>query len=369
MMRRICGVIYLWVTVYCNRADAEPARRGLESNGYNGLETILGSDDTKTVAFPWPTVSSSAAAENLPGGYVCAPIGSCTTASNSNEIDIRIITPGSTNPCPRGQTLCATPTGASQCGLRFATNLSNVDGLASPGAFPWQVYLVNQTGYAGSGVLINEYHILTAAHKVYLNGASPEMVGVYLGVHNPQQLTVRHAVHRILLHPNFNPTTLFNDIAILRLSAAITPLPQMLVNSVCLPSQHQVFEGQACWVAGWGQSGYVITNTLQEKRQVQVPIVNYNMCYASMSSESVLGANAKRYLDPVGELCAGGQGSRDACMNDGGAPLTCEVNGRFYVAGLVLWGKGCGVPGIYGVYANVTNYVNWISSAMALLTG
>ncbi|KAK5637811.1 hypothetical protein RI129_000006 [Pyrocoelia pectoralis] len=304
MMKRICSVIYLWATVYCNQTDLILA-----------LSTLT--------AFT---------------RIVCVPAGTCTVPSNNNVIDIRIVTQGNTNPCPRGQSPCAVTVGANQCGLRFATNISNVDGFASPGAFPWQVYLVNQTGYTGSGVLINEYHVLTAAHKVYLNGASPEVIGVFLGVHHPQQLSVRYSVQRVLLHPNFNPTTLFNDIAILRLSIPVAPLPQTLVNSVCLPSQYQIFEGQ------------LITNT----------------CYTSMSRDFVLGVNnAKRYLDPIGELCAGGQGSRDACVHDGGAPLTCEVNGRFYVAGLVLWGKGCGLPGIYGVYANVTHYVNWISSAMA----
>lgn len=48
--------------------------------------------------------------------------------------------------------------------------------------------------------------------------------------------------------------------------------------------------------------------------------------------------------------------------NDGGAPLVCEVNGLFTVAGLVIWGKGCGRPGVYGVYVNVAYYRDWIDS-------
>lgn len=46
------------------------------------------------------------------------------------------------------------------------------DGLATRGAFPWHVFLQNannvavKNGYAGGGVLINQYYVLTAAHKV-----------------------------------------------------------------------------------------------------------------------------------------------------------------------------------------------------------
>lgn len=46
---------------------------------------------------------------------------------------------------------------------------------------------------------------------------------------------------------------------------------------------------------------------------------------------------------------------------DGGAPLICpDANGRFNVAGLVIWGKGCGREGIPGVYVSVPFYYTWI---------
>ncbi|KAK4887575.1 hypothetical protein RN001_003846, partial [Aquatica leii] len=343
-------------------------------NGYSSFEKNTDLDDTRTT-YPWGSVTPSAStlyitSESLPSGFVCLPVGSCYSAENDNRIEIRIITPGNISPCQRGQVPCPSTFQAGQCGLRFSTNASRVDGPSSPGAFPWQVYMVNQTGYSGSGVLIDEYHILTAAHKVYMNGATPEMIGIYMGVHSPLQLGIRYTVQRVLLHPNFNPTTLFNDIAILRLNMPVAPLPQQNVNTICLPSEKQTFIGQACWVAGWGQTDYVMSSMPSpEKRQVQVPVVNFQTCYASMSSGSVLGENARKFLDPAGELCAGGQGSRDACMHDGGAPLVCEVAGRFFVSGIVLWGKGCGIPGVYGVYANVTHYVNWITSAVAMLSG
>lgn len=64
-----------------------------------------------------------------------------------------------------------------------------------------------------------------------------------MGVTNPAVLGTGYVVARVVVHPNFNPATLFNDIAILILSAAIAPLPQQLVNTACLPAQGQSFVG------------------------------------------------------------------------------------------------------------------------------
>jgi secreted trypsin-like serine protease len=50
---------------------------------------------------------------------------------------------------------------------------------------------------------------------------------------------------------------------------------------------------------------------------------------------------------------------------DGGSALVCEVNGQYYVAGMVAWGIGCGEKGVPGVYINVPSYMNWISQKIS----
>lgn len=47
--------------------------------------------------------------------------------------------------------------------------------------------------------------------------------------------------------------------------------------------------------------------------------------------------------------------------------MVCDCNGKFTVAGIVIWGKGCGQPGVYGVYANVAYYATWITDTISLL--
>ncbi|KAF5303519.1 hypothetical protein FQR65_LT08218 [Abscondita terminalis] len=306
----------------------------------------------------------------LPPGYVCVPAGTCPTTGGSG-IDIRIVTPGGTNPCPAGQVPCPISVlPVSTCGRRNVTNISPFDGFATQGAWPWQAYLVNQTGYAGSGALISANTILTAAHKVYGNRATPAMIGVYMGVYSPSQLGTRLSVSTVTIHPSFNIQTFFNDIAILTLTAPVSPLPQMLINTVCLPTAGQSFVGQICSVTGWGQTTFTVNDApILQQKQVNVTIVNYSTCFASMSNPTLLGGNVNTYLDPVGEICAGGEANRDACTQDGGSPLVCYVNNVYVVAGLVIWGKGCGQTGVYGVYVNVPNYLTWIQATIGNPTG
>ncbi|KAK4883402.1 hypothetical protein RN001_006721 [Aquatica leii] len=278
----------------------------------------------------------------LPPGYVCVPAGTCPSTAGT-VIDVRIVTPvRGTNPCPPGQVPCPTTTPGNICGRRNVTNISPFDGFATQGAWPWQAYLVNQTGYAGSGALITPNTVLTAAHKVVGNRATPGMIGVYMGVYSPSQLGTRLSVMIVSIHPAFNIQTFFNDIAILTLTASIAPLPQTLINTVCLPTAGQSFLGQICSVSGWGQTTFALNDApIMQQKQVNVTIVNYSTCYASMSSPSLLGLNVNTYLDPVGEICAGGEAFRDACTQDGGSPLVCFVNNVFVVAGLVIWGNPC----------------------------
>lgn len=70
--------------------------------------------------------------------------------------------------CPTGFFPCYGST--VPCGTRFITPNNTADGESNYGAYPWQAYLRNTTNaFAGSGVLIDPYHVVTAAHKVYLN--------------------------------------------------------------------------------------------------------------------------------------------------------------------------------------------------------
>lgn len=95
-----------------------------------------------------------------------------------------------------------------------------------------------------------------------------------------------------------------------------------------------------------------MSNTLQK---VDVQLVPQDLC-----------SEAYRYQVSPRMLCAGyRKGKKDACQGDSGGPLVCrEPSGRWFLAGLVSWGLGCGRPNFFGVYTRVTRVINWIQQVL-----
>lgn len=68
-------------------------------------------------------------------------------------------------------------------------------------------------------------------------------------------------------------------------------------------------------------------------------------------------------------LCAGYyRGGHDACQGDSGGPLVCrhEVDSKqmYYLHGVVSWGDGCAEAKKFGVYANVSKFLDWIKQTL-----
>lgn len=85
------------------------------------------------------------------------------------------------------------------------------------------------------GTTANEILILAGAHNAYTSESSQQVV----------------AVAEIIEHPLYNPTTIENDIALLRLASPLTINAE--VSPVCLPSE-TLPTGTDCWVTGWGET-------------------------------------------------------------------------------------------------------------------
>ena len=67
-------------------------------------------------------------------------------------------------------------------------------------------------------------------------------------------------------------------------------------------------------------------------------------------------------------LCAGAAniriGGKDSCIGDSGGPLECErPDGAWVQVGVVSYGpQYCGDRNSYGVYEDVSKYLDWINS-------
>ncbi|XP_058055698.1 phenoloxidase-activating factor 2-like [Anopheles bellator] len=356
-----------------------------------------------TGTVPLPTTGVIAPNIVNTGGQtcICVPTGRCNTTGTSTgtdgagQLDVRIVTnagaaPVSTTattttttatPIPNinvnivSPTSCATGlerccmAGGYQCGLQYppvATAPAVFANQAAYGEYPWQVVLLGPGDvYVGSGVLIDNLNVLTAAHKIsdYTSGARALKVrlGEWDAASTTESLPVQDfTVARYFVHPNFTVANLRNDIAVLRLSTVVNLGVTPTIATACLSTAS--FVGNRCWVSGWGRNDFTSGAYQAIPKEVDVPIVASANCQTALRTTR-LGPNF--VLDPTSFLCAGGEQGKDACTGDGGSPLVCASSGRWYVVGLVAWGIGCGSNGIPGVYVNVTSYIPWITTILA----
>lgn len=148
-----------------------------------------------------------------------------------------------------------------------------------------------------------------------------------------------------------------NDIALIELSEEI--IFRKDVTPICVASERAAIqEGAAGLVSGWGW-----TNEDQNKgdradnlQQASVEFWDNSKCTDSFR-------NQKKQIEiSPSQVCAGkATGGVDSCFADSGGPL---INDQNVIVGIVSTGIGCARPGLPGVYTRISEYSDWIETAM-----
>ncbi|XP_048371886.1 chymotrypsin-like protease CTRL-1 [Sphaerodactylus townsendi] len=222
---------------------------------------------------------------------------------------------------------------------------------AVSGSWPWQVSLQtsSRAHYCG-GSLINQNWVATAAH------CNPSLshyvvLGEYDRNSNAEPVQIK-TIAKVITHPSWNPSTLNNDITLLKLSS-----PAQLnsrVSPVCLASATETLpEGLRCVTTGWGRTSTNTNSPAVKLQQVAIPLVTVNQC------QQYWGNRVTSSM-----VCAGGAGA-SSCQGDSGGPLVCLKGSIWNLIGIVSWGtSNCNVQ-TPAAYTRVSKFRSWIDQVVA----
>ncbi|CAL4096346.1 unnamed protein product, partial [Meganyctiphanes norvegica] len=209
--------------------------------------------------------------------------------------------------------------------------------------------------HACGGTIISADAIITSA--TCANRRHPKNMQVVVGDYN---LNLQEGdeqiieVSQIIPHPEYSIYNMENDIAILKLS---TPLEfNKYVQAIDLPPYTGFHASGECTMSGWGSSHSSDDNLTDILQKILLPIITVSECNALLYGDLGLTVSRKK-------VCAGYTTSgKNECISDDGGPLTCLLNGRPYLAGVLSYDLGCFDNEYPGVYTDIEDYIEWIEN-------
>lgn len=228
-------------------------------------------------------------------------------------------------------------------------------------AYPHQVSIQykypSQTGgvrhFCGGAIVSNNY-VLSAAHCLYAKTNQVAELTVMAGTNLQNDLGVDGGgtavwfdCAEIIVNPQFDPSTMVADIALIRLASSITFGPT--IRAIPLPKQDHA-DPITTVLTGWGytNSSYVVPNRLQRIELASMDVVQ---CDTYMTSWRVNECH----------VCTTAPEGKGACFGDSGGPLHKHSDGT--LIGLVSFGYPCAL-GKPDVYCRVQCYTDWITETI-----
>eukprot|EP00729_Bicosta_minor_P000328 gene328-30604_t len=258
---------------------------------------------------------------------------------------------------------------------------------AEKGKYPSLVFVEarnTEGSFACGGTLIAPGYVLSAAHCFYPRVTDDFFGSTFVGAHDycfgadREECGKEVKIDTVSLHPDYDPSTFANDVAIIKLASDVTWIKpiKLAVAGYAANTNFGSSTDKKAVVVGWGvdavgPEGYEQSSA--ETLQVgDANMMNRNDCGEKYAYDG---------LDILpGMVCAGspdldehipGEFANNAitasCQGDSGGPLI--VPSRNEQVGVVSWGIGCDQYGHPGVYADVGYYNKWITGIAGDLNG
>ena len=269
------------------------------------------------------------------------------------------------------------------------------------GLYPFQVALLRaseldatpQSQYKAQfcgGTLVAARWVLTAAHCMRDGDKALGPADfVVLAGSTDLEAGKRVSVKSIIVNDQYDDNSMDHDAALLELDTPLD-LPPVALDLSAEPTA-------TATVLGWGmdEQGDYPRHLLGSQLQIvanDACNIGIKAIYAKAVRAGVAElagqypikpADAARIGDEMADniqnpltstmLCAGLEtGKRDACYGDSGGALIADRNGKPVQLGIVSWGEGpaddeikCGHQDVYGVYARVASFRDWLQSHLA----
>uniref|UniRef100_A0A336LU43 CSON004787 protein n=1 Tax=Culicoides sonorensis TaxID=179676 RepID=A0A336LU43_CULSO len=236
-----------------------------------------------------------------------------------------------------------------------------------PGDYPWHAALFHKgsrsSSYKCGGTLINKQTVITAAHCLYSNGRQiiPEKVSIQLGKHNLNVFdsnTVEYQVFRLIIHPEYSPIDLQDDLALVRLETVVE-FTQFIFPACLWKAEKKSLDnviGKKGTVVGWGLTE---DDGLAEILNAgTMPVVSFIDCLES--DRDFFGPFLSDF-----NYCAGYRNGTSVCNGDSGGGMFFQENGLWTLRGLVSFSsvredRDVCNPKNYVIFTDVAKYLDWI---------
>jgi uncharacterized repeat protein (TIGR02543 family) len=244
---------------------------------------------------------------------------------------------------------------------------------------PWQVALLysskssNFQGQFCGGSIISREWIVTAAHCLDVEpGNEPIPVSAFRVLAGTSTLSTTalsgNLVNSYTIHPDWDPATNENDIALVQLTVPLVLNPGT-IETIAIPSIKPAGTDIAR-ISGWGSTWvrdefdnhYNVNNTPSK-----FP-TNLQGAEIEVQPDGDCTTEWGLYFDANLMICAidpewdtDPEWDIDSCQGDSGGPMATMSSDVWYLSGITSWGVGCAWTSS-GVYTNVAHYNSWIST-------